>query len=256
MESGEVEFGIINILDSYMAATGTGNYKKPYPTIRVVAGGVFPFTAGLIVRDKSEIKQISDLKGKRMAWDYGGHAINQTWQLAVMEAGGLKPSRHRSGEESRTSTTASALCPKAKSMRRLLPSASVSTRRPTRWSRSDFSAYAISKGANKILAKYGASVVKSEPAAGIKGDTYVIGYPLQLVSSAQVNDRTISVMLKAWWDNLPELETIHPLFKKWKKEHQALTNYTVPYHSGAVKFYQEAGVWSAKQEARAKEICS
>ena len=28
LESGEIEFGIINILDSHMAATGTGNYKK------------------------------------------------------------------------------------------------------------------------------------------------------------------------------------------------------------------------------------
>jgi TRAP-type uncharacterized transport system substrate-binding protein len=54
LESGEIEFGIINILDSHMAATGTGNYKKAYPGVRIVAGGVFPFTAGLIVRDKSE----------------------------------------------------------------------------------------------------------------------------------------------------------------------------------------------------------
>ncbi len=28
LDSGEIEFGIINILDAYMAATGTGNYKK------------------------------------------------------------------------------------------------------------------------------------------------------------------------------------------------------------------------------------
>ena len=80
LESGEVDFGIINILDSYMAATGTGNYKKAYPTIRVVSGGVFPFTTSIMVRDKSEIKQVSDLKGKRMAWDFGGHAITQTLQ--------------------------------------------------------------------------------------------------------------------------------------------------------------------------------
>ena len=92
LEEGEVEFGIINILDSYMAATGTGNYKKAYPTIRVVSGGVFPFTTSIMVRDKSEIKQVSDLKGKRMAWDFGGHAITQTLQLLAMEVGGLKPS--------------------------------------------------------------------------------------------------------------------------------------------------------------------
>src|SRR5918996_6610485 len=76
LESGEIEMGIINILDSHMAATGTGNYKTAYPSIRVISGGVFPFTAGLITRDKLDVKQISDLKGKRLAWDYGGHAIN------------------------------------------------------------------------------------------------------------------------------------------------------------------------------------
>ena len=83
LEDGEVEFGIINILDSNMAATGTGNYKKAYPTIRIVAGGVFPFTGSIMVRDKSEIKSAADLKGKRMAWDFGGHAITQTWQNAA-----------------------------------------------------------------------------------------------------------------------------------------------------------------------------
>ena len=85
LEEGEIEFGIINILDSNMAATGTGNYKKAYPMIRIVAGGVFPFTGSIMVRDKSEIKTGADLKGKRMAWDFGGHAITQTWQNAAME---------------------------------------------------------------------------------------------------------------------------------------------------------------------------
>ena len=64
MENGEVEFGIINILDSHMAVTGTGNYKKPYPMLRVVSGGVFPFTGSIMVRDKSEIKQPERSKGE------------------------------------------------------------------------------------------------------------------------------------------------------------------------------------------------
>ena len=92
LEAGEIEFGIINILDANMAATGTGNYKKAYPMIRIVAGGVFPFTGSIMVRDKSEIKTGADLKGKRMAWDFGGHAITQTWQNAAMEVLGVKPS--------------------------------------------------------------------------------------------------------------------------------------------------------------------
>jgi TRAP-type uncharacterized transport system substrate-binding protein len=70
-----------------------------------------------------------------------------------------------------------------------------------------------------------------------------------------VSEKAVYTIVKAWWDNLAELQTLHPLFKRWAKEHQALTNFTVPYHPGAVKFYKEAGVWMAKQDARTKEIC-
>jgi len=246
--------GIINILDSHMAATGTGNYKSAYPSVRVISGGVFPFTAGLIVRDKSDIKQISDLKGKRVAWDYGGHAINQTWQNAVMEAGGLKPS---DVVQVRVSNLNDGV--------RNLPEGKVdaaftavgigvveeaNAMEPVR-----FLSMPHTDAANRILGRYGASVVKSGSGAGIKGDTYVIGYPLQLVSSTKVSDKTIATLLKAWWDNLAEIQTIHPLLKRWTKETQAITNFTVPYHSGAVGFYKEVGLWTAKHEARTKEIC-
>ena len=83
----------------------------------------------------------------------------------------------------------------------------------------------------------------------------MIGYPLHLASSTKVSDKTVATLLKAWWDNLAELQTVHPQFKKWTKDVQAITNFTVPYHAGAVKFYKEAGVWGAKHDARTKEIC-
>ena len=63
LQSGELEFGIMNILDASMAMTGTGNYEKPFSSVRVVSGGVFPFQLESLVRDKSDIKQFTDLKG-------------------------------------------------------------------------------------------------------------------------------------------------------------------------------------------------
>ena len=254
LDSGEIEFGIINILDAHMAATGTGNYKKPHPTIRIATGGVFPFTGSLMVRDKAEFKRPSDLKGKRMAWDFGGHAITQTWQNAAMEVSGLKPTdvvqvrfsnlndAIRAVPEGKVDVTFAAIG--------IAINEEANAMDPIR-----FLSLPAGEASNKILARYGASIVKQEPAPGIKGDTDVIGYPLHLATSTKVNDRTISTLMKAWWENLGELQTIHPQFKKWTKDVQAITNYTVPYHSGSTKFYREAGVWTAKHDARAKEIC-
>lgn len=254
LESGEIEMGIINILDSHMAATGTGNYKSAYSSVRVISGGVFPFTAGLIVRDKLDVKQISDLKGKRLAWDYGGHAINQTWQNAVMEAGGLKPSDVQQVRVSNLNDGVRAV-PEGKVDAAFTAVGIGVVEEANAMEPIRFVSMPNTDAANKILGRYGASVVKSDPATGIKGDTYVIGYPLQLVSSSKVSDKTVATLLKAWWDNLAELQTIHPLLKRWTKDTQALTNFTVPYHSGAVRFYKEIGLWTAKQEARTKEIC-
>jgi uncharacterized protein len=255
LDNGELEFGIINILDSHMAATGTGNYKRAYPTIRVVSGGVFPFTGSIMVRDKSDIKQPSDLKGKRMAWDFGGHAITHTWQMAAMEVGGIKPSdvvqvrfsnlndAIRGVPEGKVDATFAAIG--------IGINEEANAMEPIR-----FLSLPNTEAANKILAKYGGAIVNQEPTAGIKGETHVIGYPLHLASSTRVSERTVSTLVKAWWENLAELQTIHPQFKKWTKEVQAITNFTIPYHPGAVTFYKEAGVWSTKHDARTKEICS
>lgn len=254
LDSGEIEMGIINILDSYMAATGTGDYKKPYPIIRVVSGGVFPFTAGLIVRDKSDIKQITDLKGKRLAWDYGGHAINQTWQSAVMETAGLKATDVVQVRVSNLNDGVRAV-PEGKVDASFTAVGIGVVEEANAMEPIRFLSMPNTDAANKIMDRYGAAVVKSDAAAGIRGDTYVIGYPLQLVSSSKVSEKTIYTLVKTWWENLAELQSIHPLFKRWTKATQALTNFTVPYHPGAIQFYKEAGVWTAKQEARLKEIC-
>lgn len=255
LQNGELEFGIINILDAYMANTGTGNYSKPTPGIRVVSGGVFPFTIGMVTREKSGIKTYSDFKGKRLAWDYGGHAISMTWQLAMMETVGLKPSDViqvrvsnindgiRGVGEGRMDASQTGIG--------IGIIEEVNAMEPVR-----FPTMPDTDAAKAVLAKYGASIVKSGPATGIKGDTYVVGYPLHLVSSTKVSEKTVATLAKAWWDNLAELQTIHPLFKRWTKETQAITNFTVPYHPGAVSFYKELGIWTAKHEARMKEICN
>ena len=181
-------------------------------------GRSFPIYRGLIVRDKSDIKQITDLKGKRLAWDYGGHAINQTWQSAVMETAGLKATDVvqvrvsnlndgvRAVPEGKVDASFTAVgigvVEEANAMEpiRFLSMPNTATQRTKSWT--------------NTAPRWS----KSDAAAGIRGDTYVIGYPLQLVSSSKVSEKTVYALVKTWWDNLTELQTIHPLFKRWTKD--------------------------------------
>ena len=167
-----------------MAATGTGNYKKAYPMVRVIAGGVFPFTASAMVRDKSDIKQISDLKGKRVAWDYGGHAISQTFLNAVLETGGIKPG---DVQQVRVSNVNDGI--------RAVPEGKVDASWASLGTGTNEEANAMepvrmlnipnTDASNKILGRYGGSVVKATPSAGVRGDTYVLGYALHIVGFEQ-----------------------------------------------------------------------
>lgn len=254
LQSGEIEFGIMNILDAHMAQTGTGNYEKPNPGVRVVSGGVFPFTIGWFVRDKSDIKETKDLKGKRMAWDYGGHAITQTFQLMFLEAGGVKPSDLIQVRVSNINDGARAVAEGridiAESGIGIGLVEEVNAMEPVR-----FLSLPNNDKTRAILARHGISLVTSGPATGIKGETYVFGYPLHLVSSTKVSETAVYTLVKAWWENMGELPAKHPLFKRWTKETQAITNFTTPYHPGAIKFYKEVGVWTPAHEAHLKEIC-
>ena len=254
LQNGEIEFGIMNILDASMAMNGTGNYEKPSPSVRVVSGGVFPFTAGMLVRDKSDIKQVADLKGKRVAWDYGGHAINQTWQNAMLETGGVKPSDVVQVRVSNLNDGVRGLADgKVDASITGIGIALVEEANATEPVR--YLSLPTTDAAKAVVAPHGASIVKQPPVTGVKGDTYVLGYPLHLVGSTKVSEKTVYTLVKAWWENLAELQTKHPLFKQWTKETQAITTFTVPYHSGAISFYKEMKLWTAKHDARTKEIC-
>jgi uncharacterized protein len=254
LQSGELEFGIMNILDASMAMNGTGNYEKAFPSVRVVSGGVFPFTAGILVRDKSDIKQFTDLKGKRLAWDYGGHAINQTWVEVMLEASGVKPADVvqvrvsnlndgvRGVGDGKVDASITGIG--------IALVEEVNAMEPVR-----YLSLPTTDAAGAVAGRYGAAIVKQPQVTGVKGDTYVLGYPLHLVGSTKVSEKTVYTLVKAWWENMAELQTKHPLFKQWTKETQAITNFTVPYHPGAVAFYKEMKLWTAKHEARHKEIC-
>src|SRR3989449_5485691 len=78
LNTGEVDFGLVNAVDMGLAYRGP-NFKiggrNPFPhapNLRLVMRGS-PLLVGLIVRKDSPIKNVYDIKGKRMTGEYPAH---------------------------------------------------------------------------------------------------------------------------------------------------------------------------------------
>src|SRR4029450_5345186 len=78
LNTGEMEFGTVNAVDMGLAYRGP-SYKiggrNPFqfsPNVRLVQRGS-PLLVGLLVRKDSPIKNVTDVKGKRMTGEYPAH---------------------------------------------------------------------------------------------------------------------------------------------------------------------------------------
>jgi TRAP transporter TAXI family solute receptor len=76
---------------------------------------------------------------------------------------------------------------------------------------------------------------------GQEADVQTIAQPNFLATSADLPDEHVYQLTKAIYENLPFLQAIHPATKAMALEN-AIAGLPLPLHPGAVKFYQEVGV--------------
>lgn len=78
LHSGEIDFGIANVVEAKEAARGAGPFAgRRQENLRVV-GVLFPFRVGFFVRKDSRLRTVADLKGKRIPHGF-------TTQLSINE---------------------------------------------------------------------------------------------------------------------------------------------------------------------------
>ena len=74
--------------------------------------------------------------------------------------------------------------------------------------------------------------------------TRMLTQEMYLAASDKTPDDVVKKVLQALWDNEEELRKAHPVMVGFVNKAAVTPRPVIPYHSAAVAFYKEKGVWS------------
>jgi hypothetical protein len=256
LNSGELEFGVVNVVDMALAYRGPGfkvGGRNPFPhapNTRLVMRGS-PLMVSLLVRKDSPIKTIQDVKGKRMTGEYPAHLAVWYNMFGHLASAGLTWNDVKVVPVPAINDGVDALVQgRADVTEYALNGAKVKEADAAVGVR-HVSIDCSPEGEKRLRASvpgYYPRRVKAGVATAVVEDTCVIAYDVYLASGKGTADAVVEGALRAIWDGVDKLPPLHPIFREWTRERAVDPDATLPYHPGAVRFYKERGAWKAEMD--------
>ena len=263
LNSGELDFGINNFVDLALAYQGPERLKiggqNPFPhipNVRLVMRGS-PFLVGLVVRKDSPFKTIHDIKGKRLTGEYPAQLANWYIMFAALASAGLSwkdvkvlavPAANE-GVDALIQGRADVALHALNSAKVREADSSVGVRHLT----IDCSLEG-EKRLRQAVPGYYPRIVKAGTALAVVEDTCFVAFDICLTAPKVARDAVVVAVLKAVWENIEKLPPFHPAFNEWTRERAVDPDVTIPYHPGAIQFFKEKSVWSAKMDEVQKKL--
>jgi TRAP transporter TAXI family solute receptor len=246
--AGTGEFGMGNAHDTTFYVTGTGEYEgqPPKPNLRNI-GPLSIYRVALHVREDSPMRHIKDLKGKRVSAGFTAQkAIGRIIEAHLANAGlsyddvqkVLVPNVRSSADDfiaGKTDVLFFALGSAAvKQAAASVGGLRVLTIEDTPAARERM---------QKVLP--GSYVLNVKPAPnieGIKEPTNIVAFDMQFFTNKDVSDDIVYAVTKALHQNKAALvEAFRPM-AMFDPNKMAKPLQSVPFHPGALKYYQEVGL--------------
>ncbi|MFK2826397.1 TAXI family TRAP transporter solute-binding subunit [Bacillus sp. B190/17] len=264
LNKGEIETGITAKPGTQWAFNGEHDYKEKNKNVRLLVKGNDIVASGLTVREDSGIKNLKDLKGKRIASGYSGDSIiplifeaqlksvglslDDVKVVPVADVGqGLSALRENRVDAAFTGTPTVASFLEADN--------AVGLRA---FNFGGMSADEIDKVSGETIKEMQSLVPGIEltvyKGGFVKEDTVLVKYPIALVASADLSDDQAYEIVKTLWKNHKELHPIFGWLETWTPKTMLDKDPLVPYHPGVVRFLKEEGVWTDELEQKQKEL--
>ena len=243
IRSGELEFGVAQSDWQFHAYRGTSKFKAagPFKKLRAIFS-VHPEPVTIIAHDKSGVKNITDLKGKRLNIGNPGSGTRGTWEV-LEEALGWKRSDLRLAAEMKSAETGQAVCDRKIDAYFWLVGHPSALTQESLASCAAHLVNATGPAIDMLIAKHSYYRRATIPAGmyNNKSDITTFGVGATFVSSSDVSEKVVYIVVKAVFDNIGQFKKLHPAFANLKPKEMITDSISAPLHRGALKYYKERG---------------
>ncbi|GGE45436.1 TAXI family TRAP transporter solute-binding subunit [Actibacterium pelagium] len=252
IQAGEVDFGFANGVEVGFAYTGTGNFDREHPNVRLV-GTMFNLTTGIMAPCDLGLSSVSDLAGKtdlRIASEYTSSTIIPYYISGALATGGLSYDDFKNVPVSSFVAGINALGDGLVDIALVSLNAGAGQQASVKLKDRGGLCYISLNDSDEAEAAFKeflaagsiASLPQNEKINGLgQSGANLMRIPWMLLTSADVSDDLVYDLVKAVAENKEKLVDAFPLFRSANAEKMAPANET-PYHPGALRYYEEAGI--------------
>jgi TRAP transporter TAXI family solute receptor len=251
VNAGDYQFGITNEDEARLAVTGGGHFDgRATQELRAVSI-LYPLRLGYFVRNDSDIKTLADLKGKRVTYGYTSQKTIPPIIDASLEMAGLTKKDIKPVMVPNVVGGANAfIAGKADAFVFALGAAKVREANASVGGVRLLGFEDTPKNLDAIKKYFPPAYIKKEKAhaknVGVIADTNAIAYDVLLVSNSKTSDDMVYKITKAMHGGKKELAATFGIFNLFSPDRMNKNLGEIQWHPGAVKFYQEAGIWAGQ----------
>lgn len=246
--SGDLEFGVVQSDRQYQAINGLAEWKDkgPQKDLRAVFS-IHPEAVTLVATVDSGIKNINDLKGKRVNIGNPGSGQRQN-SIDALTAAGIDYEKDVVAENVKAAEAPGLLQDgRIDAFFYTVGHPSGAFKEATAGATKVSFVPITGSGFDALLKKYPyyakaiIPVSKNYPGAKNDGDIESFGVKATFVTSAKVPKNVVYAITKEVFENFEDFKKLHPAYQVLTKEGM-LEGLSAPFHPGALKYLKESGL--------------
>lgn len=246
IRSGTIEFGIVQSDWEYHAYNGTGFFadQPPFKELRSVLS-LYNETFTIAVTEKSKIKKLDDILGKKVNFGPEGSGMYATMQV-LMSVKGWNKSDFAAVTYLQPSEQPRALCEgKIDVLIYAAGNPNGVLQEATQICKTKI--ISIDKETiDKLVGDYSfysAATIPGGVYANNPNDVNTFGVKAVLVTSQKISSDVVYNLTKAVFENFDNFKTLHPVFSSIKSKSDLIVKDNIsPTHEGTLKYLKEANL--------------